>query len=283
MDEKTRRIWAGLVNYVNGTATVSEIRATIADCTGLVAATMISDIFDTDFMHDDLSKDAEVYRSPIDNLLRLLCSEPKSEERHRLRTAALEFLQQHRQHISALVFVEASHSGQRVRSLNYGLEELDYFKKRIARILDQGKDSLPFGLLIPSKGYWDLADPICDFLCSEYERYLNKEVSRKDKKLAPLTPIFVCPRCNKLVMPERIGQKHFCSICSEQARAEKYRQKASPDEGRDYAWLYRLLHLPLDTRKIRLRQPKVKRRLAEIKSRQKNSSRCQSLLQDLRL
>jgi hypothetical protein len=287
MDDKTRKIWAGLVNYANGTATTGEIRATIADCGGLVATTIIADIFDTAFMYDDLSKQVEAYRSPIDNLLRLLCSEPKSGERLRLRTAALEFLDEHRVHISSLVLREAyyfprPYEEQYVRNLNYSPEELESFKRLILRIRDESR-SLPFGVLIPSKGYRDLADPICDFLCSEYEKYLNREVSRKDKKAAPLIPIFVCPSCKKLAMPKRIGRRQYCSECSDRARTERYRQRASPDEGRDYAWLYRLRKLDSDTRRIRLRQPKVRQRLAEIKSRQKNSHRCQGLLLTLRL
>jgi hypothetical protein len=296
MDVKTRRIWAGLVNYANGIATADEIRATIADCMGWISATMISDIFDREFMAEDLSKESEAYRPHVEILLRFLCSEPKSEERNSLRERALGFLREHADHISGLVLKEAAFREEYFRNLNYGFDEIEKFERRIKRIFSQaryisdnhgerilvGEDSLPLGLLIPSKGYKDIADPICDFLSSEYDRYLNEEVSRKDKK-APLAPIFVCPRCNKLVMPRRIGQRKYCVECSDRGRTEKYRQNASPDEGRDYAWLYRLRNLDSDTRKIRLRQPKVKQRLAEVKSRQRNSHRCQGLLLDLDL
>ena len=216
-------------------------------------------------------------------LLRFLCCGPKSDERNRLGPAALEFLREHGEHIKGLVLKEA-HYSEVVRNLNYSPEQLDAFENRIKTIFDQARqDSVPLGLLIPSKGYRDLADPICDFLCSQYDRHLNQEVSRKDKKAAPLTPIFVCPSCKKLVMPKRIGRRQHCPECSDRARAEKYRQKASPDEGRDYAWLYRLLHQESGTRRARLRQQKVRRRLGEIKSRQKNSPRCQRLLLELHL
>src|SRR4029077_10951599 len=146
-----------------------------------------------------------------------------------------------------------------------------------------GEDSLPLGLLIPSKDYRDLADPICDFLSSEYERYLNREISRKDKKGAPLVPIFVCPRCDKLVMPERTGRKKYCSVCTESARAEKYRQRAPAAEGKDYQWLYRLRRKEPGSRSVFLRNQRNQERLEQIKLRQKKSSRCQGLLLDMHL
>lgn len=297
MDEKTRRIWAGLASYANGTATPAEIKATIADCMGWVAATMPADVFDLVFtMEEDLPKQAEAYRPAIKMVLSFLSSEPRSEERTSLRVQALNFLREHGEHIRGQVFREASYSFENLRNLNYTSDELENFKERIEGIFDQaqyekyhrgqptvGENSLPLGLLIPSRGYQDFADPICDFLSSEYQKYLNREVSRKDKGAGPLVPIFVCPSCKKLVMPKRVGRRRHCSECSDRARAEKYRQKASPDEGRDYAWLYRLLHQESGARKARLRQQKVQQRLREIKSRQKNSPRCQGLLQDLRL
>jgi hypothetical protein len=297
MDEKTRRIWAGLVGYANGTATAALIRATIADCMGWIAATMPSDVFDPMLVEGDLSKQAEAYRPSVEILLRFLCSAPRSEERNSLRAAALDFLRQHGEHIRGRVFREAYFAEEHLRNLNYTPDELENLKKQTKRIFNRaqyeiyhrgqptlvGEDSLPLGLLIPSRGYEDLADPICDFLSSEYEKYLNSEVNRKDKKAAPLIPLFVCPSCKKLVMPKRVGRRHHCSECSDQARAEKYRQKASPNEGKDYAWLYHLLRQESDTRKARLRQQKVQQRLGEIKSRQKNSRRCQGLLQALRL
>jgi hypothetical protein len=299
MDAKTRRIWTGLVSYANGTATADGIRNTIVDCVGWVA-TIPWDLLDRVFVDEkleDLSEEAEAYRPHVESLLRFLCSEPNSEERNALRAQALEFLRAHGEHIRGLVFREAVYGMEYLQKLNQAPGELESFNNRMKKIRDQarypsyhrgqatmvGEDSLPLGLLIPSRGYTDFADPICDFLCSEYEKYLYREASRKDKKAAPLIPIFVCPSCKKLVMPKRIGRRQYCSECSDRARTDKYRQRASPDEGRDYAWLYRLRNLNSDMRKIRLRQPKVKQRLTEIKSRQKNSRRCQGLLQVLHL
>jgi hypothetical protein len=298
VEERTRRIWAGLVSYANGTATPTMIRATVVDCAGWIAATMPYDVIDPMPMEKELSKVvAETYRPFIETLLRFLCSGPKSEERRSLKAPALEFLREHGEHITGRVFREAYFSEKHLQNLNYTPDELENFKIRTKRIFNQaqyetyhrgqskqvGDDSLPLGLLLPSRGYKDLADPICDFLLAEYEKYLNLDVSRKDKNPAPLVPIFVCPRCNKLVMPQRVGRRQYCSECSDLARAEKYRQKASPDEGRDYAWLNRLSHLEPGVRKARLRKQEVQKRLSEIKSRQKNSKRCQNLLLDLHL
>jgi hypothetical protein len=297
MDEKTRRIWAGLVSYANGTATTAVIRSTIVDCMGWIAATMEWDVVEPVFMAKDLAKEAEEYRTDVDILLRFFCSTPNSDERDKLRGAAFEFLREHEDHIRGLVLREFRYEQKYLRDLNYSPDQLEVFKQQTERVAKQaryeiyhhgqsklvGEDSLPLGVWVPSKGYKDLADPICDFLTSEYEKYLNSEVSRKDKKAAPLVPIFACPICNKLVMPKRIGRRHACSECSDRARSEKYRQKASLHEGRDYAWLNRLLHQEPGVRKVRLGKEKVKQRLREVKARQKNSRRCQGLLQDLRL
>lgn len=297
MDEKTRRIWDGLVNYANGTATTAVIRSTIADCMGWIAATMEWDVVEPVFMAKDLAKEAEEHRTDVDILLRFFCSAPSLDERDQLRGKAFEFLREHEDHIRGLVFREFRYEQEYLRDLNYSPDQLEVFKQQTERVAKQaryqvyhhgqsklvGEDSLPLGVWVPSKGYKDLADPICDFLTSEYEKYLNREVGRKDKKAPPLVPIFVCPICDKLVMPKRIGRRYACSDCSERARAEKYRQKASPHEARDYAWLNRLLHQEPGVRKLRLGKEKVKQRLREVKARQKNSARCQGLLQKLRL
>src|SRR6266566_4835254 len=95
---------------------------------------------------------------------------------------------------------------------------------------------------------------------SEYQKYLNRQPSRRDKEPPPVVPVFVCPRCNKLVMPERSGRKQYCSICTDQARTEKYRENAPADEGRDYQWLYRLQNLTPDVRKVFLKSPKSRDR-----------------------
>jgi len=297
MDTRTKRAWAGLVSYANGTATSAEIGSTIAACMGWVSAVAAFGMFDW-VGKTDLTTKAKEYRPGVDTLLRFLCSRPKSAERESLRSPALEFVHEHGQHIGALDITEIRYNEEvdkSLQSFGYTTSERESFKEQANRIWHEaqyarrgqntlaGSDFLPLGIKAPTREYQDLADPICDFLMSEYQKYLNREPSRRDKKPRPVVPIFVCPTCNKLVMPERSGKKQYCSICTDQARAKKYREKAPADEGRDYQWLYRLQNLPPDARKVFLKRPKSRERLNEIRKRQRNSSRCQRLILNMKL
>jgi hypothetical protein len=296
MDVRTKRTWAGLVSYANGAATEpGEIRRIIGDCMPWVAAVEPFGLLDPMLVDEQgLLKLALEYRPSVEVLLRWLCSEPKSKERSSSHWQALGFLREHGQHIRGMHLKEVYYDAEGVEQFNYTAAERESLREEQGRIWDAaryktrdhklaGTDFSPFGILAPSKEYKDFADPICDFVLSEYQRYLNREYNRRDKKPAPLVPIFVCPNCNKLVMPERVGRKQYCSNCSDRARAEKYRQTASPDENRDYQWLYRLRHLEPTLLRVRLRTSKVRERLKEVKARQRDSSRCQSLLLDMRL
>jgi hypothetical protein len=281
---KIRRIWAGLVSYANGATTKpGEIRRIIADCMPWVAAVEPFGLLDPIWPDENLLRQAAEYRPSIDALLRWLCS-AKSEERDKLDGQVLSFLREHTQHIGGMRLKEVFYNPADVEKLNYTPAELEHLKEVHDRYWADWKNS-PLGILTPSKEYYDIADPICDFVLSEYQKSRNREQSRKDKKPVPVVPIFVCPNpaCKKLVMPERTGRKKYCSDCSDHARAEKYRKKASPNENRDYQWLYRLKHTESTLRKVRLRDPKVRGRLKEIKASQPHSSRCQNLIQDMRL
>jgi hypothetical protein len=297
MDTRTKRVWNGLVNYANGTATNAQLRSTVADCMGWVSAIAPFGLL-LGWMNDhELAIQAAEYRPAVDRLLRFLCSGPNSEERKSLRSQAKRFLNEHGQHIGGINLVEVSYNEKSLQNFNYTPAELKRFKEQSDRIWESaqyrrrgedrltGTNMLPLGIYVPTKDYQDLADPICDFLMSEYQKYLDKylEYSRRDKEPAPVVPIFVCPRCNKLVMPERTGRKQYCSDCTDQARTEKYRQKAPAGEGRDYQWLYRLSKKDTGSRKVFLRNQKNQARLREVKSRQEESSRCQGLLLDMRL
>jgi hypothetical protein len=61
------------------------------------------------------------------------------------------------------------------------------------------------------------------------------------------------------------------------------RPQRQAKEGRDYQWLYRLSKQEKNLREALLRLPKPKERLAEIKARQQNSTRCQRLIHEMRL
>jgi hypothetical protein len=301
MDATTRRAWVGLVNYANGVATDAEVWATVAACMGWISAVASYGLFGW-IGNNSLSGQVAEYRSAVNILLRFMCSAPKSPERNSLRAQAVRLLREHGQHIAGIQLVEVSHKEKVEESLqhcNYPAAELERFKEesdviwnsaiylRRGRGTITGTDLLPLDIRVPARDYQDLADPICDFLMAEYLRYLNKHLnrqwSRRDKEPAPVVPIFVCPRCNKLVMPERTGRKTYCSICTDSARAEKYRQNAPAAEGRDYQWLYRLRHKEPALRKIFLRNQKNQMRLKQVKSRQRESSRCQRLLLEMHL
>lgn len=293
MDARTKRAWTGLVNYANGIATDARvIRSTVADCIGWVSA--LAPFWGLGWIsNDELIRQAAEYRPSVDGLLRFLCSGPKAQERNSLRSESLNFLFDHGQHIEGMYLTEVTYDEKRLQTFNYSQAELESFKEQAERIWNRaqyrrrdgqltGEDWLPLGIRVPSRSYQDLADPICDFLMSEYGRYLDRflarEAGRRDKELPPIVPIFVCPRCNRLVMPDRTGRKKYCSVCTDVARAEKYRQKAPSDESRDYQWLYRLGQKEPGQRKVFLRKRQNQERLKEIKIRQKKSSRCQRLI-----
>jgi hypothetical protein len=297
MGARTRRVWNGLVNYANGTATNRQLLSTVADCMGWVSAIAPFGLL-LGWMNDhQLTIQAAEYRPAVDTLLRFLCSGPKSEDRKSLQSQAKHFLHEHGGHIGGINLVETSYSEQSLQNFNYTPAELEKFKEQSTRIWESarygrrgenrlmGTNLLPLGIYVPTKDYQDLADPICDFLMSEYQKYIDRYLghSRKDKESAPVVPIFVCPRCNMLVMPERTGRKQYCSVCTDSARAEKYRQKAPGGEGRDYQWLYRLSKKDTGSRKVFLRNQKNQARLREVKTRQTESSRCQGLLLAMRL
>jgi hypothetical protein len=296
MDARTKRAWTGLVKYANGNATSAEIASTVAACMGWVSAVAAFGLFDW-IGTTDLDTKAEEYRPGIDILLRFLCSRPKSAERTSLRLPAQSFLFDHGQHIEGLALTEVRYNEKIDKSLeNFGLtpSERNTLKGQFEKIWRgaqyrprgqhtlAGSDWLPLGIRVPTREYLDLADPVCDFVMSEYQKYVNRDFSSRDKNL-PVVPIFVCPRCNKLVMPERTGRKRYCSDCTDSARAEKYRDKAPADEGRDYQWLWRLWKKEPALRKMFLRNEKNRGRVKQIKSRQKQSSRCQRLILDIKL
>lgn len=301
MDAATKRAWEGLVNYANGVATDAEVWATVAACIGWISAVASYGIFGW-IGNNSLPDQVAEYRPAVNILLRFLCSGPKSPERNSLRAQAVSVLREHGQHIAGMHLAEVSHKNQVEKSLqhwNYPAAELERFTEGAdviwssAEYLRRGRggmagtDLLPLDIRVPAKDYQDLADPICEFLMSEYLRYLNRHLhrqySRRDKKPAPVVPIFVCPECDKLVMPKRTGRKKYCSVCTDAARAEKYRQKAPAAQSKDYQWLYRLRHKEPALRKIFLRNQKNQMRLKQVKSRQKESTRCQRLILEMHL
>jgi hypothetical protein len=198
---------------------------------------------------------------------------------------AVKFLNQHVEHIKwRLISVHPPQEFLKELEQYYPGEDLERFAEESEKYsTGWERGQTPHAIQLPSKEYPDLADPICDFLLTEYQKYHSRDYNRKDKKLPLLSPIFVCPNCNKLVLAARVGRKKYCDDCSDKARAKSYLEKASPDENKDYQWLYRLQKYDPGTRRARLRQPKVQERVAQIIGRQQNSTRCQKLIHEMRL
>lgn len=100
--------------------------------------------------------------------------------------------------------------------------------------------------------YATLASLICNFIASECDR--GRRLVRSCASKA----------CGKLIVPKRVGRKLYCSpACG----ARAHQSQKSPEERRDYMWLYRLRQLRLPQLRRKLRQPNVVNRLAEMKRR----------------
>lgn len=313
MDRRPKRVWRGLVSYANSTPATIDVdgfRRTVANCLPWYVAAAPLGLFAL-LSEEEKLRQARDYHPQIQGLLRWLIAKP--EEREGFIEEARGFLDEHMPHIRwQLVEVERPENIERLERIerpdhiepgvlerfDYSADELESFREQAERywadatksvrpapglplMLKRGDDL--FGIQTPAKQYDDLADPICDFVLTEYQKYREQEHSRKDKKPAPFVSIFVCPNCNKLVMPERTGRRKYCRDCSDKARAKSYLEKASPAENKDYQWLYRLKKAKPELRRARLRQEKVQARLTEIKARQQNSTRCQNLIQEMRL
>jgi hypothetical protein len=287
MDERTKRIWRGLVNYANTTAIdFTEFRRTVGDCMGWIVATQPIGLLSFT-SEESLREQAVKYQQPVRSLLRWLCGDASADDLDLLEYEddAWEFLDVHTEHIGGVSLKEVNrpqHVSEDLKTLNYTTAEIQHFKDEANRYWEEMERS-PLGIWTPTKDYRDLADPICDFLLTEYQKWRNREYARRDKKPAPPVPICACPNCKKLVMPERVGRRKYCSDCSDKARAKSYVEKAPSDENRDYQWLYRLKKTRPELRRARLRQQKVQERLADIKARQQDSHRCKELMRRMGL
>jgi len=134
------------------------------------------------------------------------------------------------------------------------------------------RNDSPLEMKSLSRNYEDIADPICDFILNEYQRY-------RDGEYREPVPILVCtnPDCGKLVMPKRIGRKAFCS---DECKAAKQRREIPQHEQTDYQWLYRLSKKPDGTKRIELRNESGRDRFAAIKARN-YGPRCERLIERL--
>src|ERR1700745_2452440 len=140
MEARTKRIWIGLVKFANGTATDAELRAMIADCMGWISVTDplgLFGLFSTDTA--DIPKQLEKYRSSVEDLLRFLCSKPKSEERELFRGQAITFLHEHGPHIRGLVLKEVVYDDKALEPFSYVSSEKERFKEYSDKIWSEAQ------------------------------------------------------------------------------------------------------------------------------------------------
>jgi hypothetical protein len=296
MDARTKQIWKGLVSFANAGTIESAAKNLQRTVTAYMPWFSQHDPFNLlgEFTAVDWDAAAAEYQSPVRTVLHWACS-PKSEvdaetetvahPRESLEPQAFPFLREHAAHIGGLDFGEVPYvkeppepkpdaSAEEVKSYENSMEQHRESMKYWRRDGKLRDDSLLRYRSI-TRSYKDVADPICEFICIEIQKFTDGEYDRP-------TPIFACPRCGKLVMPERVGRKKFCSECTDKARAEQHRKKQSPNEATDYHWLNALVkdleHEPPNRIKMRLQNAKIRKRIEEISKRQRTSAKCKNLL-----
>lgn len=260
MDLRTRRIWQGLVAYANAAnIDVSGLRSTISDCMPWSAAAYSFGLLSS----SRLEEEGAEYQPATKTLLLWLCSDPKSRGWDDYRPNALRFLYEHCEHIRVTL-----------GEIPYALDNPEHFEEssKYWEVGGEPRNDSPLQVFTPSRIYKDIADPICDFVLAEYQKYRNGNYKRS-------VPIFVCanPACEKLVMPHRIGKKKFCS---DECKAARHREDVSQSERTDYQWLYRLSKKPMGAKRAVLRSEAGQERLTVIMSRNYGAP-CKQLIQEL--
>jgi hypothetical protein len=187
MDTRTTRIWAGLVSYANATintVVVEAFRRTVMDCVSWVA--VVDPMSGLKWASEE--DDAVKYQPSIRALLRSLCSNLLPHEREHMGRQSTSFVGEHTRHIEWRLFevVYSPYVQKELQDLNFTPAEVEKISEMYKRYWAAYKRGDPtFNMQIPSKDYQDFADPICDFVLSEYQRHRDKEYSRRDKKPAP--------------------------------------------------------------------------------------------------
>jgi hypothetical protein len=246
---RERRIWTGILGYVN--ADLSADAQAYATLLGVLReltlesaefggsqefkgiSFYLSDLANTAARNNFLSLTLH-YQRPLRNLLLWLC-EPKSHAE--LRHDALRLLE----------------FGARGESWKIDLNENPITQPGWGDF-DETKDR-PILYFVKEVKYASIVSPVCKFI-------LDYVDDPREKGL----PIRICkrPGCEKLILPERVGRKEFCSsLCGSRVA----QQKKSPVLKADYAWLHRLEKEPKATLQLKLKKDQVKTRLREIEAR----------------
>jgi hypothetical protein len=257
-----RRIWVEIVRYLNADLSVDaeaygaflKVLYELTTAPELTEFRLVEFGNEDDFLclselsgarKNDLISLAVHYQHTLNELLLWLCR-PKSHAV--LRNRALRFL-------------EVNAHGEDWH--------IDYDEDPIAGLRGFEEEKGPFLYFVKEVKFASVMSPICKFLM-EYA----------DDPPKPL-PIRICKRsgCNKLMLPERIGRKEYCS-----PRCCALDHRPTPKENKDYMWLYRLSKIKSGgTLRKRLKtDPKAIKRLDQIEGRWKDEPKFAAKVEHIR-
>jgi hypothetical protein len=257
-----RRIWVEIVRYLNADLSVDaeayaaflKVLYELTTAPELTEFRLVEFGNEDDFLYlselsgarkNDLISLAVHYQHTLNELLLWLCR-PKSHPA--LRNRALRFL-------------EVNAHGEDWH--------IDYDEDPIAGLRGFEEENGPFLYFVKEVKFASVMSPICKFLM-EYA----------DDPPKPL-PIRICKRsgCKKLMLPERIGRKEYCS-----PRCCALDHRPTPKENKDYMWLYRLNKIKSDgtLRKILKADPEAVKRLDQVESRWKSEPKFTDKIERIR-
>jgi hypothetical protein len=218
-----RRVWTGIIRYVNADLS-TDAKAYVSLLRVLYELTPTPELTEfrlTEFGNDDdffylselsgaRKRDfislAVHYQKGVKDLLLWLCR-PKSH--CELRVEALRFL-------------EANAHGEDWH--------INYDEDPIASLGEFDEDGGPCLYFVKEVKFASIVSPVCKFIFNFVD----------DPK--PL-PVRICRRfgCDKLIVPERMGRKEYCS-----PKCCALDHRPTPRENKDYMWLYRLNKIKSD-------------------------------------
>ena len=257
-----RRIWMGIIRYLNADLS-TEARAYASLLKVLYELTPTPELTEfnlTEFGDDDdffylselggarkrdLIALAVHHQKALKNLLRWVCR-PKSHPELRLE---------------ALKFLEVSAHGEDWH--------IDYSEDPVAGVGDFDEDKGPFLYFAKAVKFASIMGPVCKFIF-EYV----------DDPPKPL-PIRICKRlgCDKLILPERMGRKEYCS-----PKCCALDHRPAPKQNRDYMWLYRLNKIKSDgtLRKKLKEDPDAMKRLCQVETHWKGEPKFTEKTKEIR-
>lgn len=257
-----RRIWMGIIRYVNADlstdakayASLLRVLYELTPTPELTEFKLAEFGKDDDFLYlselsgarkRDLISLAVHYQKMLKYLLLWLCR-PKSHPE--LRVGALRFL-------------ELNAHGENWR--------IDYNEDPVTGLGDFDQDKGPFLYFVKEVKFASIMSPVCKFIFGFV-----------DDPPKPL-PVRICRRlgCDKLILPERMGRKEYCS-----PKCCALDHRPTPKENRDYMWLYRLDRIRSDgtLRKRLSKDSDAMKRLREIDSHWRDKPKFTEKIQEIR-